>query len=126
MLYMIEDECVYDEKLSEKMKRLENETNYKLKRKKPVILRIDGRSFSKFTKNLDKPFDKDLSRLFQVVTIDLHKEMDNVKFIYSTSDEISILMTDWTNDNTEAWYNYRLQKLSSIASSVVTAKFNKA
>lgn len=122
---MIEDECVYDEKLSEKMKRLENETNYKLERKKPVILRIDGRSFSKFTKNLDKPFDKDLSRLFQEVTIDLHKEMDNVKFIYSTSDEISILMTDWINDNTEAWYNYRLQKLSSIASSVVTAKFNK-
>ena len=120
------EEMEYMEKLSEKMKRLENETNYVLRKKTPVILRIDGRSFSKFTKGLDKPFDKDLSNIYQKIVSELHKEMDNVKFIYSTSDEINILMTDWTNDNTEAWYNYRLQKLSSIASSLVTVKFNKA
>ena len=52
----MEDDKVYAEKLSDKMKRLENLVNYTLEKKKPVILRIDGRSFSKFTKNLDKPF----------------------------------------------------------------------
>ena len=121
----MEDDKVYAEKLSDKMKRLENLVNYTLEKKKPVILRIDGRSFSKFTKNLDKPFDEDLSRMFQNVCKNLHTEMDNVKFIYSTSDEISILLTDWTNANTDAWYNYRLQKLVSVASSVVTVRFNE-
>lgn len=119
------EENEYIETLSEKMKRLENVTNKSLKLKTPVIMRLDGKAFSKFTKGLDKPFDKDLSDIFQQVALCLHMEMDNVRFIYSQSDEISILMTDWTNENTDAWFTYRIQKMVSVASSVATALFNK-
>ena len=114
----------YIEKLSEKMKRLENVTNISLELKKPVIMRLDGRAFSKYTKGLDKPFDIDLSEVFQWVAYELKGQLDNVKFIYSQSDEISILMTDWTNENTEAWFKYRVQKMVSVASSITSALFN--
>lgn len=119
------EELEYVETLSEKMKRLEDVANTKLKLKTPVIMRLDGRAFSKYTKGLDKPFDLDLSEVFQWVAYKLKENLDNVRFIYSQSDEISILMTDWTNENTDAWFTYRIQKMTSVASGITTALFNK-
>lgn len=118
------EESDYVETLSEKMKRLEDVTNIKLERKTPVIMRLDGRAFSKYTKGLDKPFDKDLSEVFQWVAFKLKENLDNVKFIYSQSDEINILMTDWTKDTTDAWFTYRVQKMVSVAAGITTALFN--
>ena len=64
------DEMLFNsETLSEKMKRLESETNYKLKAKTPVIIRLDGKAFHTFTKGLDKPFDKDLSYIMKRVAL---------------------------------------------------------
>ena len=85
------EELEYVETLSEKMKRLEDVANTKLKLKTPVIMRLDGRAFSKYTKGLDKPFDLDLSEVFQWAAYKLKENLDNVRFIYSQSDEISIL-----------------------------------
>lgn len=117
--------------LSDRMKEYEQNTQYSLIKKLPVIIRIDGRAFSKFTKGLDKPFDKDLSDIFKYVCFKLKEQIDNVKFIYSQSDEISILLTDWDTTKEkdggriDTWYNYRLQKMISVASSVTTCIFNQ-
>ena len=114
-----------DEKLSDKMKRLEDISNIKLQPKKPVIIRLDGRAFSKFTKGLEKPFDEDISYIFQLTALELASEIQNAKFIYSQSDEINILLTDWDKDTTDTWYAYRIQKLTSISASMTTLLFNK-
>ena len=121
------DEMLFNsETLSEKMKRLESETNYKLKAKTPVIIRLDGKAFHTFTKGLDKPFDKDLSYIMQRVALYLAQEIQNVKFVYSQSDEISLLLTDWDNPNTDTWFGYRIQKMTSVTSALATQKFNKS
>lgn len=114
------------ETLSEKMKRYENENITKLKSKTPVIIRLDGKAFHTFTKDLDKPFDKDLSDIMQYTAMGLANEIQNVKFIYSQSDEISLLLTDWDNPNTDTWYGYRVQKMTSVSASIATVKFNQA
>lgn len=113
------------ETLSEKMKRLENEVTIKLKPKTPVIIRLDGKAFHTFTRGLDKPFDKDLSDIMQYTAMKLAEELQNVKFIYSQSDEISILLTDWDNPNTDTWYGYRVQKMTSVSASIATLAFNE-
>lgn len=118
------------ETLSDRMKEYESITQAKLIKKQPVIIRLDGRKFSKFTNGVDKPFDKDLSEIFQYVCYQLKQKVDNVKFIYSQSDEISMLLTDWDTtreDNggrIDTWYDYRIQKMVSIASSEATRLFN--
>lgn len=85
----------------------------------PVILRLDGRSFSNFTKqlNLTKPFDETLSNIFIEVSKDLIKEF-NVKYIYTFSDEINILLT-------QIPFNGRVEKINSVFSSYVTSSFLK-
>ena len=117
--------------LSDRMKEYENQTQNKLIKKLPVIIRIDGRGFSKFTRGFEKPFDKELSTIFQVVALELRKSVDNVKFIYSQSDELNLLLTDWDHSKEEdggridTWYDYRIQKIVSVISSETTAIFNK-
>ena len=117
--------------LADRMKEYENVTQFRLIKKEPVIIRIDGRAFSKFTKELDKPFDKDLCEVFEYVCYKLREKIDNVKFVYSQSDEISLLLTDWDTtkeDNggrIDTWYDYRIQKMVSIASAEATRLFNQ-
>ena len=117
--------------LSDRMKEYESNTQTKLIKKLPVIIRLDGRSFSKYTKGFTKPFDIELSYILQDVALELRKEIENAKFIYSQSDEISILLTDWDKSKPneggriDTWYDYRIQKIVSVASAIATAKFNE-
>ena len=117
--------------LSDRMKEYESQTQMKVIKKLPVIIRLDGRKFSKFTKGFEKPFDTDLSVIFQIVALELRKRVDNVKFIYSQSDEISLLLTDWDHTKeidvgrTDTWYDYRVQKMVSVISSEATVIFNR-
>lgn len=85
----------------------------------PVILRLDGRSFSKYTKQLKlaKPFDKRLRDIFIEVSKDVLCEF-NAKYVYTFSDEISILFEQQP-------FNGRIEKLDSVVASFVTASFMK-
>lgn len=85
----------------------------------PVILRLDGRTFSKYTKQLKlyKPFDERLRNIFIEVSKDLLNEF-NPKYIYTFSDEINILFE-------ELPFNSRVEKLDSVIASFTTASFMK-
>lgn len=45
---------------------------------------------------------------------------------YTQSDEISILLTDYATLETDAWFDYEVQKLCSISASMATMAFNKS
>lgn len=96
-----------------------------LTRRTPAILRLDGKCFHTFTKQFKRPFDKDLKSLMLSTTEYLCKNIHGAKLAYTQSDEISILLTDYDNLSTEAWFNYELQKMVSIAASLATSEFNK-
>ena len=116
---------VHDE-LGKRMKAYEDEYNRKLVKKLPVIIRIDGRAFHTFTKNLEKPFDDLLIDSMQETMRYLCKNIGGCVLGYCQSDEISLLLQDYKNEETQPWFEYRLNKLCSVAASMATFAFNRA
>lgn len=103
----------------------ENIFKTKLVRRTPAIIRIDGKSFHSFTKRFKKPFDHILITVMQNTTLDLCKNIQNVKLGYCQSDEISLLLCDYDTLETSAWFDYEVQKLCSVSASLATMYFNK-
>lgn len=110
--------------LSERMKSFEVVSKNHLTRKTPVILRVDGKAFHTFTKPLTKPFDTALSDAMIHTTQTLCENVQGAVCGYTQSDEISILIQDWKNLNTDCWFGYNIQKMASVAASIATAAFN--
>jgi tRNA(His) 5'-end guanylyltransferase len=112
--------------LGDRMKRnFEDRTRYMLPRRTYAIIRLDGKSFHTYTKGLDKPFDEGLMEDTDNAIIAMLPQVQGAVFAYTQSDEISILLTDFNEVNTSAWFDGNIQKITSVASSILTAEFNK-
>ncbi len=96
-----------------------------LTRRIPVIMRLDGKAFHTYTRGLDKPFDEGLIEDMQKTAIYLCQNIQGAKCAYVQSDEISILITDFDKLQTDAWFDYNVQKMTSIGASLATGIFNK-
>ena len=103
----------------------EDRTRYKLARRTNTIIRIDGKAFHTYTKGLQRPFDQGLMEDMNKTTEYLCQNIQGAKFGYVQSDEISILITDYDDIDTHAWFDANLQKMASIAASLATAEFNR-
>lgn len=103
----------------------ENRSKQFLTRRTPTIIRLDGKAFHTYTKGLDKPFDEGLMEDMQLTTAFLCKEIQGVKCGYTQSDEISLLLVDYDKLTSNAWFDYNVQKMVSVAASLATAKFNE-
>ena len=116
-----------NDNLGSRMKEnYENIPKTKLMRRCPVIIRIDGRAFHTFTKGFKRPFDDILSQSMKETTKYLCENIQGAVLGYTQSDEISILLTDYATLETDAWFDYEVQKLCSISASMATMAFNKA
>jgi tRNA(His) guanylyltransferase len=104
----------------------ENRYRIKLTRRIPVILRLDGKCFHTLTRYCDKPFDVALQHSMVVTASRVCNEIMGAKFAYVQSDEISILITDFDKLTTEAWFDYNVQKMVSVAASIAGVKFTTA
>ena len=114
------------DQLGDRMKDFyEDRTRYKLARRTNTIIRIDGKAFHTYTKGLQRPFDQGLIEDMNKTTEYLCQNIQGAKFGYVQSDEISILITDYDDISTHAWFDGNLQKMASIAASLATAKFNQ-
>ena len=111
--------------LGDRMKNYENVSRYYLPNRSPVIIRIDGRAFHTFTQGMQKPYDTLFAAIMQNVTRQLCKEIGNTKFAYQQSDEISLLLIDYENIETQPWFSNNLNKLVSVSSSIATYHFNE-
>lgn len=110
--------------LEERIKEYyEKRTRYKLLRRMPVIIRVDGQAFHTFTKGME-PFDSTLMNCMVVAADLTMQHMSGCKVAYVQSDEVSFLLTDYETHQTEAWFDYNVQKLASITASTFTAHFN--
>ena len=56
----------------------------------------------------------------------LCKNIMGCKLGYTQSDEITLVLTDYDTLTTEAWFDYGVQKMVSVAASMATMAFNKA
>ena len=111
--------------LGERMKEYEAVTKLKLIRRTPAIIRLDGKAFHTYTRGFDKPWDWRMSIAMTETAKFICENVMGAKFAYTQSDEISILITDYYGINTEAWFDYQVQKVVSVSSSLATYKFNE-
>jgi tRNA(His) guanylyltransferase len=87
----------------------------------PVLARIDGRTFSAFTKGMKRPFDPILTSCMVDTTIELVRET-NACMGYTQSDEITLA---WYSDNVKSqiWFDGRIQKMVSQLGAQATLIF---
>ena len=90
-----------------------------------VLMRLDGKSFSSFTKKyFKKPFDDEFTWLMQSTMEYLVDNISGAVAGYTQSDEITILLSDKKTKGMEGWFNYRVDKMCSLAASMASAYFN--
>lgn len=112
--------------LGDRMKNnYENRAKTYLLRRTPVIIRLDGCHFHTFTRGFAKPFDKILIEAMQETTLELCKNIQGCVFGYTQSDEITLVLVDYNNIDTDAWFDYSVEKMCSVAASMCTLYFNK-
>ena len=108
-----------------RMKQYEKITDQKLINRLPVIIRLDGRSFHSFTKGFKKPFDNILIYSMQETALYLCKNVQNCVLAYTQSDEISLLLVDYKEFDTQPWFDNRIQKIVSTSAALASMKFKE-
>ena len=109
-----------------RMKDYEKVANYKLTKKVPIILRLDGKSFHSLCKHRNKPFDEEITTAMQLTLIDLCKNIQGVMCGYTQSDEVTLVLSDYARPETSAYFDYRVQKLCSVSAAIAATSFNKS
>lgn len=112
--------------LGDRMKQYELVSKSRLIHRIPVILRLDGCYFHTFTKGFDKPFDEVLLSSMISTMKYLCMNIQGCVFGYTQSDEITLVLIDYQNRDTCAWFDNQVQKIVSISASMATLYFNKA
>ena len=90
----------------------------------PIYARIDGRNFSAFTRDMDRPFDADMTEIMIQTTESLVEET-HARIGYTQSDEISLI---WQSEryNSSIFFDHRIAKMTSVLASFATAAFMAA
>lgn len=135
-----------NEKLGDRMKKFESivDNQIMIKPCESFIIRLDGRSFSKFTKKFHKPFDIVFVKAMGLTTLDLVKQFE-AQTGYTHSDEITLIFNSKSSEDEYLEYlekqsknlltkddkdlpihmfNGRIQKILSLVSSYCSVRFN--
>jgi tRNA(His) 5'-end guanylyltransferase len=119
--------------LGDRMKRYEHHaTSIRMMPRTPTIVRVDGKAFHTFTKHITSELDPSEADGYGVM---LHEVMTNTAqrccaaiqgavVAYTQSDEISFVLRDWDNNETQPWFGGQLQKIVSISAALATGHFN--
>lgn len=111
-------------KLKDRIAVYENTADTKLLPRIPLIITINGRSFSKITSLLDKPYCSKFAECMYSTMLRLVNEIDGAVFAYCFNDEIIIVARNDQNLDTHPWYDNKVQKIVSATASVATLHFN--
>ena len=115
-----------NDELGKRMKEYyEQVPKYRLMRRTPVAIRIDGKAFHTFTRGFKKPFDEVLVKSMQETMRYLCENIQGCVLGYTQSDEITLILVDYKRLNSDAWFDYEVQKMCSIAASMATMAFTQ-
>ncbi len=109
--------------LGDRMKRYEVVTQQVLMKRTYTIIRVDGKAFHTYTKGLERPFDDRLMSDMDETAKFLCQNIQNAKLAFVQSDEISVVITDFDELETESWFDNKVQKIVSVSASLATGKF---
>lgn len=109
------------DKFEQKMRSLEYFHELRVLPGAWTVIRVDGRSFSRFTESrFEKPFDLQFHNLMVETARSLLEELQGI-YAYTESDEISILLPQNWDLFDRTW-----EKIVSVSSSIATATFTHA
>jgi tRNA(His) 5'-end guanylyltransferase len=103
----------------------ENRTRYYLPRRVFTVVRLDGRAFHTYTRDLERPFDERFHDDLVATATFLCEQVQGARLAYVQSDEVSLVLSDRESLTTQAWFDGNLQKVVSVAASLATARFNE-
>lgn len=104
--------------------RYEDRAKTYLPRRTYTIIRIDGKAFHTALREAERPYDIGVMEMMNQTTLHLCKNIQGAIFAYTQSDEISILLTDFADIKTDAWFDGSVQKICSISASLATFSAN--
>jgi len=87
-------------------------------------MRLDGKAFHTLTRGMNKPFDLGFIMKMQETAKKLLKEIQGAKVAYVQSDEISILITDYDKLETDAVFDFNIQKMCSVFAGYASVYFS--
>lgn len=115
-------ESTRSDEFGDRMKGYEAvETSRRLDVMLPIYARIDGRSFSRFTRGMERPFDVRMSHAM-IDTVSYLVEATHARIGYTQSDEISLV---WLaeGERADVLFSGKVQKMVSVLASMAAAKF---
>lgn len=113
-------------KLKDRIETYQSDNDYRLTRRLPIIVSVNGRSTHKVSNFLDKPFSEDFAHCMSETMQKLCLEVDGVLFAYQHNDEIVLVIKNDQTLGTMPWYDNRVQKIVSVISSIATLQFSKS
>lgn len=93
--------------------------------KVPVVIILNGRSFSKATSLLTKPYDPEFVGLMTSAMVKLCQEADGTVFAYTFNDQIILVLRNDQHSTTEPWYGNRQQAIVSAAAAIASLEFKR-
>lgn len=121
MQIMKKENVVKNEEFEARMRAMECFHSLRLLPGAWPIVRVDGRSFSRFTESrFEKPFDARFREMMVTTATALLEEMDGI-YAYTESDEISVLFpSEWD------FFDRELEKIVSLSAGIASAAFTLA
>lgn len=117
---------MFKDSLGDRMKHnYEAVTKTRLIRRMPAIIRLDGCHFHTFCKGFKKPFDALFAKTMQATMKYLCENIQGCVLGYTQSDEITLILIDYKQINSSAWFDNEVQKICSVSASLATYAFNK-
>jgi tRNA(His) 5'-end guanylyltransferase len=112
-----------NDSLGDRMKSYEDAYRISLPIRMPLIIRIDGKAFHSYTKGCQRPVDNNLLNCMNETAAYLCKNIQNVQLAYVQSDEISLLLVNYKELDSQSWFDNNLQKIVSISSALASSYF---
>lgn len=114
-----------NDSLGDRMKSYEDVFRLHLPIRMPVILRIDGKAFHSYTHGCKKPVDQGLVDCMNLTAMELCKQIQGCQLAYVQSDEISLLLNNYKELDTQSWFDNNIQKMVSISASIASVTFTE-
>lgn len=114
--------------MGDRLKEYERHSEQVLPRRLPVILRLDGNNFSRLTggSSFQKPFDARFEYALEEAAKSVLEYCSGEQLAYLQSDEITLLLRNDQNRETDPFLANRTQKLTSLTAARASVAFNQA
>lgn len=113
-----------NDNLGQRMKHnYENAFRTYLPYRMPIIIRVDGRAFHTFTRDMERPFDVRFSVAMMKLSQYLLMNVGPARLTYSQSDEVSLLLHPYNKLTSEPWFGNEIQKIVSSTAALASAWF---